>query len=79
MLPRTTLTGFADGRRQPIKIADVIGPMDLEIPPRNLRRQYYQEMSKALSVKACARVFLQIERRSKKSWDLQIAASSACR
>jgi hypothetical protein len=50
------------------------GAMDLEIRRVNLRRQYYQEMSKALSVKLAAR-FLQIETQIEKIVDLQIAAS----
>jgi len=54
------------------KIAN--GAMDLEIRRVNLHRQYYQEMSKALSVRLAAR-FLQIETQIEKIVDLQIAAS----
>jgi hypothetical protein len=54
------------------KIAN--GAMDLEIRRINLRRQYYQEMSKALSVRLAAR-FLQIETQIEKIVDLQVAAS----
>jgi hypothetical protein len=50
------------------------GAMDLEIRRVNLRRQYYQEMSKALSVRLAAR-FLQIETQIEKIVDLQVAAS----
>jgi hypothetical protein len=50
------------------------GAMDLEIRRVNLRRQYYQEMSKALSVRLAAR-FLQIETQIEKIVDLQIASS----
>ena len=53
------------------KIAN--GAMDLEIRRVNLHRQYYQEMSKALSVRLAAR-FLQIETQIEKIVDLQIAA-----
>lgn len=54
------------------KIAN--GAMDLEIRRVNLRRQYYQEMSKALSVRLAAR-FLQIETQIEKIVDLQVASS----
>ena len=50
------------------------GAMDLEIRRVQLRRQYYQSMSKALSVRLAAR-FLQIESQIEKIVDLQVASS----
>jgi hypothetical protein len=50
------------------------GAMDLEIRRVQLRRQYYQSMSKALSVRLAAR-FLQIETQIEKIVDLQVASS----
>jgi len=50
------------------------GVLDLEAKRIQLKRQYFQRMSQALSAKAAAR-FLQIENQLEKILDLQISSS----
>lgn len=82
------LTTLADGRVELIKtysenfrsMTDSIaqklanGSLDLEMKRIQLRREYFEKMSKALSPRLAAR-FLQIENQLEKIIDLQIAAN----